>query len=33
VTGRRSFFRDAAGAIHAADRKGAVGSASDPKLE
>jgi len=31
--GRRSFFREANGTIHAADRKGAVGSASDPKVE
>jgi len=31
--GQRSFFRDASGAIHAADRKGAVGSATDPKIE
>jgi len=31
--GRRSFFRDASGAIHAADRKGAVGSETDPKIE
>jgi hypothetical protein len=30
--GRRSFFRDAGGGIHAADRKGAVGSESDPKI-
>lgn len=32
-TGRRSFFRDASGGLHGADRQGAVGSASDPKLE
>lgn len=32
-TGRRSFFRDAGGALHGADRKGAVGSAADPKVE
>jgi len=32
-TGRRSFFRDASGGLHAADRQGAVGSASDPKAE
>jgi hypothetical protein len=32
-TGRRSFFRDAAGGIHGADRQGAVGGAGDPKLE
>jgi hypothetical protein len=31
--GRRSFFREASGAIHAADHKGAVGSAADPKIE
>ncbi len=32
-TGTRSFFRDANGVMHAADRQGAVGSAVDPKLE
>jgi hypothetical protein len=32
-TGRRSFFRDSSGALHAADRGGAVGSEADPKLE
>jgi hypothetical protein len=32
-TGRRSFFRDANGGLHAADRQGAVGSAADPKIE
>ena len=32
-TGRRSFFRDSSGAMHAADRHGAVGSESDPKVE
>src|SRR5260370_39629467 len=32
-TGRRSFFRDSNGVLHAADRQGAVGSATDPKLE
>jgi hypothetical protein len=32
-TGRRSFFRDANGILHAADRHGAVGSATDPKVE
>jgi hypothetical protein len=32
-TGRRSFFRDANGGLHAADRQGAVGSASDPRAE
>jgi hypothetical protein len=31
--GRRSFFRDANGTIHAADRKGAIGSISDPRAE
>ncbi|HME12300.1 MAG TPA: hypothetical protein VKF79_05540 [Candidatus Acidoferrum sp.] len=31
--GRRSFLRDTAGTIHAADHKGAVGSATDPKIE
>lgn len=32
-TGRRSFFRDSNGVMHAADRKGAVGSETDPKAE
>ena len=32
-TGRRSFFRDSNGALHAADRRGAIGSEADPKLE
>ncbi len=32
-TGRRSFFRDASGGFHAADRQGAVGSEADPKIE
>lgn len=32
-TGRRSFFRDATGVTHAADRHGAVGSETDPKVE
>ena len=32
-TGRRSFFRDSKGELHAADRRGAVGSEADPKLE
>ena len=32
-TGRRSFFRDSAGVVHAADRQGAVGSETDPKAE
>jgi len=32
-TGRRSFFRDSNGAMHAADRQGAVGSEADPQVE
>ena len=32
-TGRRSFFRDPTGTMHAADRHGAVGSETDPKVE
>jgi len=32
-TGRHSFFRDSNGALHTADRRGAVGSEADPKLE
>src|SRR5207245_11404051 len=32
-TGRRSFFRDSNGGLHAADRGGAVGSEADPKVE
>jgi len=32
-TGRKSFFRDSNGGLHAADRQGAVGSASDPRAE
>jgi hypothetical protein len=32
-TGRRSFFRDSNGALHAADRGGAIGSEADPKVE
>ena len=32
-TGRRSFFRDSNAALHAADRRGAVGSEADPKVE
>jgi hypothetical protein len=32
-SGRRSFFRDSNGSLHAADRHGAVGSATDPKVE
>jgi hypothetical protein len=31
-TGHRSFFRDSEGTLRGADRQGAVGSASDPKL-
>ncbi len=31
-TGHRSFFLDATGTLRAADRQGAVGSASDPRL-
>ncbi len=32
-TGRRSFFRDSNGGLHAADRQGAVGNESDPRAE
>jgi hypothetical protein len=32
-SGTRSFFRDSNGVLHAADRQGAVGSISDPKIE
>jgi len=32
-TGRRSFFRDSHGSLHAADRQGAVGSETDPRAE
>lgn len=32
-TGRRSFLRDSNGTVHAADRHGAVGSVTDPKVE
>lgn len=32
-TGRRSFFRDSSGGFHAADRQGAVGTETDPKVE
>ncbi len=32
-TGLRSFFRDSSGGLHAADRQGAVGSVTDPKVE
>jgi hypothetical protein len=31
-TGHRSFFRDAAGTLRGANRQGAVGAASDPRL-
>lgn len=31
-TGHRSFFLDATGTLHGSDRKGAVGTESDPKL-
>jgi hypothetical protein len=31
-TGHRSFFRDRAGTLRGADRQGAVGAASDPRL-
>ena len=33
TTGRRSFFRDAEGVIHGADRQGALASPSDPHIE
>jgi hypothetical protein len=32
-TGLRSFFRDSNGGLHAADRQGAVGGVTDPKVE
>ena len=32
-TGRRSFFRDSNGGLHAADRQGAIGSEGDPRAE
>jgi len=32
-TGSRSFFRDALGVLHGADRSGAVGSVTDPKID
>lgn len=32
-TGRRSFLRDSSGTVHAADRHGAVGAVTDPKVE
>jgi hypothetical protein len=32
-TGRRSFFRDSKGGLHAADHQGAVGNETDPKAE
>ena len=32
-TGKLSFFRDSSGGFHAADRHGAVGNETDPKVE
>jgi len=32
-TGKLSFFRDSNGGFHAADRHGAVGNETDPKVE
>ena len=32
-TGKLSFFRDANGGLHAADRQGAIGNENDPKVE
>lgn len=32
-TGSRSFFRDTLGVLHGADRRGAVGSVTDPKID
>jgi hypothetical protein len=32
-TGKRSFFRDANGVLHGADRKGAIGNETDPKVQ
>lgn len=32
-TGRRSFFRDVNGGLHAADRQGAVGNEVDPRVQ
>jgi hypothetical protein len=32
-TGTRSFFRDASGVLHGSDRRGAVGTDLDPKIE
>jgi hypothetical protein len=32
-TGERSFFRDAKGGLHGADRHGAIGNETDPKVE
>jgi hypothetical protein len=32
-TGSRSFFRDVLGVLHGADRRGAVGSVTDPKVD
>jgi hypothetical protein len=32
-TGLRSFFRDAGGRLHGADRQGALGNEMDPRVE
>jgi hypothetical protein len=32
-TGLRSYFRDVLGVLHGADRRGAVGSVTDPKID
>jgi hypothetical protein len=32
-SGQRSFFRDVNGVLHGADRKGAIGNETDPKVE
>jgi hypothetical protein len=32
-TGKRSFFRDANGVLHGADRRGAIGNETDPKIQ
>lgn len=32
-TGKRSFFRDANGILHGADRRGAIGNETDPKVQ
>ena len=32
-TGKRSFFRDANGVVHGADRRGAIGNETDPQLK